>query len=336
MKNACVVGYGAIGPVHSEVLSKSGYADLYAICDIIPERADEGAKKYGVKALYSFDDVLADENIEVVHICTPHYLHVQMAIKALEAGKHIVLEKPVGMLLSEIDELEAIYKKTDKKACIMLQNRTNNGMVKMKELIENDKTLGKMLGLSGFITWSRDDGYYKSEEWRGKWATEGGGLLINQAIHMVDMLNWIGGGIKSLKSSISNKLINTIEVEDTADALFVLNNSVRGVFYASNAHSVNSPFLVEAAFENALLRYADSRLYRITEENCEVLAYDNRAEIGKKYWGNGHANVINKFYYSLENGGDDYIDLTEGLHSARVMLSMYGDKKVERKEWIKL
>lgn len=336
MKNACVVGYGAVGPVHSEAISKSEYANLYAVCDILPERADKAAELYGAVALYRFDDVLADENIDVVHICTPHYLHKEMAIKALEAGKNIVLEKPVAMSIEEIDELEKVYRKSDKKACIMLQNRTNNSVAKMKELIDGDKTLGKMLGISGFLTWFRDAAYYESEPWRGKWETEGGGLLINQAIHLVDMLDWLGGGIKAVKSSISNKSLDEIEVEDTADALFLLNNGTKAVFYATNAFSVNSPFRVEVVFENATLRYADSRLYKITDDTAEMIITDKQSETGKKYWGSGHSNVINKFYYALDNGSDDYMDLTEGLHSARVMLAMYNDKKTERKDWIEL
>jgi len=96
-KNACVVGYGAVGPIHAKSLAKSEYANMYAICDCIPERADKGARLYGAKAIYDFDEMLTDKNIDVVHICTPHYLHKDMAIKALSAGKNIVLEKPIAM-----------------------------------------------------------------------------------------------------------------------------------------------------------------------------------------------------------------------------------------------
>ena len=218
----------------------------------------------------------------------------------------------------------------------MLQNRTNNSVAKLKELVDEDESLGKLLGLTGILTWFRNDAYYLSDEWRGKWATEGGGLIINQAIHLVDMLDWLGGGIVRGKSSISNKSIDMIEVEDTADALFVTKDGVRVVFYATNAFSADVPFRVEAIFENATLRYADSRLYKITDDSVEVLATDKQAETGKKYWGSGHGNVINKFYHALEINGDDYIDLNSGLHSARVMLSMYNDKNVERKEWVEL
>lgn len=334
-KNACVVGYGAVGPIHAKSLAKSEYANMYAICDCIPERADKGARLYGAKAIYDFDEMLTDKNIDVVHICTPHYLHKDMAIKALSAGKNIVLEKPIAMSLSEIDELEAFYKTCDKKACVMFQNRTNESAEKLKEIIENDKSIGKMLGISGFVTWHRDEEYYNSEEWRGKWATEGGGVLINQTVHTLDLIDWFGGGIKAVKSSMSNKKIGMIEVEDTVDALFVMNNGCHGVFYATNNFDVNSSVKIEVAFENATFRYADSRLYKITDE-VEILANDTQGTGAKAYWGNGHMYVINRFYNALVNNSDDYIDLTTGLHSARVMMAMY-QTEVERKiQWIEV
>lgn len=337
MLNVCVVGFGAIGPVHAKAAARSEYAACYAICDCLKERADKAAKLYGAKAYYNFEDVLADKNIDVIHICTPHYLHKEMAVSALKAGKNIVLEKPAAMTLSELSEMEEVYKMSDKKACIVLQNRMNTSVAEMKRLIKEDKSLGKMLGIAGFMTWRRDGEYYKRDSWRGRWATEGGALLINQAVHMIDLIDWLGGGIKSVKSSISNKSLDgIIETEDTSDSLFIFKSGVHGVFYATNAFGADSPFRIEAVFENATLRYADTRLYKI-ENGVKIIAEDFATDIcGKKCWGGGHARVINDFYNALINGGEDYIDLKDGLHSAKVMLSMYKDKNPERKDWVNI
>ena len=334
-KNACIVGYGAIGPIHAKAIADSDYAKLYAVCDCIPERADKGAGLYNARAMYDFEEMLTDENIDVVHICTPHYLHKDMAIKALTSGKNIVLEKPVSMTISEFSQLKEFYKTCDKKACAMFQNRTNASIRMMKDLIDNDKTLGKMLGISGFVTWSRNEAYYNSEDWRGKWTTEGGGVLINQTIHTLDLIDWLGGGIKSVKSSMSNKNLSMIEVEDTVDALFVMNNGCHGVFFATNNFGVDSSVKIEITFENAILRYADSRLYKITDD-VEILANDTQAEAGKAYWGNGHRYVINQFYNALINNSDDYMDLTTAFHSAKAMFAIYRTEVSRNEKWIEI
>lgn len=336
MKKACIVGFGAIGPVHARAVAKSEYGCVHAICDCNRERADKGAKRYHAKAVYDFQQVLQDDEIDVVHICTPHYLHKEMAVAALSAGKNIVLEKPLSIMQSELDEILAAYRASGKKACIMLQNRTNYAIAAMKRLIESDDTLGKMRGICGFMTWNRGQDYYSADPWRGKWATEGGGLLINQAIHMIDLIDWLGGGIQAVKSHISAKILGgEVEVEDTADALFLMNNGCRGVFYATNTYTADMPFRIEVNFEHATLRYADGRLYKITG-TVEVLAEDAEGCDGKQCWGGSHQSVVEGFYAALEGRGGAYIDLLEGFHSAKVMLSMYRGGMSERKDWIEI
>lgn len=329
MINSCVVGLGAVGPIHARAAGDR----LSAVCDVDKRRADCYAKKYNVTAYYDYESVLADERINTVHICTPHYLHKSMALAALEAGKNIVLEKPVGISLEEIDELERVYRKSDRKVCIMLQNRTNNSVAEMKRIIDEDKTLGKMRGIAAFMTWHRDEAYYASADWRGKWATEGGALLINQAIHIIDLLDWLGGGIAAVKSGISNKATPSIETEDTAEAVFEMKNGCRGVFYATNTFGADMPFRVEAVFENAVLRYADGHLYRIGKD-VEIVTNDSKNIAGKECWGDGHSRVISKFYNAVESGTDDYMDLLSGIHSAKVMLSMYKNGLEKDGDWI--
>ena len=126
MKNACIVGYGAIGPVHADAITNTDCANLYAVCDINADKAKLCTDKYGCKAYCDFDEMLKDEDIDVVHICTPHYLHKDMTISALAAGKDVVLEKPVAMNRAEFRELMDYVESNgkDKNLCIMLQNRT--------------------------------------------------------------------------------------------------------------------------------------------------------------------------------------------------------------------
>ncbi len=331
MKNACVVGYGAIGPIHVSAIEKCEYANLYAICDNDQKKLELAKKNCNCNVFSDFNEMLTDSQIDVVHICTPHYLHKDMAVAALKSGKDIVLEKPLTMNKDELKELCDL--KTDKKICAMLQNRTNKSIITLKNIIENDQSIGKMLGISAFLTWQRTPEYYNADEWRGKWKTEGGGLLINQAVHTLDLVDWLGGGIKAVKASISTKkLSDVIEVEDTADALFEMNNGSGGLFYAANTYSQSTPPRVEINFENAAFRYADERLYKITKDSTQVIDEDNNIPEGKQYWGCGHKKVINDFYKSLSAGKGEYITLDDAVHVMKVLFAFYESGKNNSKK----
>ena len=334
MKNVCIVGYGAIGPVHARAVEKCPNAKLYAVCDINSERAEKCRSEYSVKAFTDFDTMLTDSNIDTVHICTPHYLHCEMAIKALASGRDTVLEKPVAMTKSELDKLLAF--KTDRKLCVMLQNRTNKCAEKLYEIVNETQPDGNIISMCAFLTWCRTEDYYKSDSWRGKLKTEGGGLLINQAVHTLDLVGWLGGGIKSIFGSVSTKKLGgCIEVEDTADALIELNNGCSANFYAANTYTLNPAPRIEVQCENALYRYADERLYRITDNDVQIIENDMYTENGKRYWGCGHEKVINAFYSSLCGSKAEYTDLTGAKNTMDALFAFYESAKLNKKITIK-
>lgn len=333
MFNAAIVGYGNIGPTHAVGLQTAEFADLSIICDVKADRADKGATVFGCRAVYDFDAVLADCSIDVVHICTPHYLHKDMAVKALAAGKNVVLEKPLSMNKTELREVISAQKQYGKKVCVMFQNRKNNAVRVLKEIKESGR-LGKLLAISGFMTWDRDAAYYAQDAWRGKWKTEGGGVLINQSVHLLDLMGYIGGKIESVKASISTKrLEGVIEVEDTADALLFYENGMRGCFYATNAYGTTTPFQLTAEFEQGRVRYSDNFLYEIKngEAPC-VIAGNDMNTPGKSCWGSGHAVVIDEFYKALENGTDDYLALSTGIDTSNLLFSIYESAKAGGKQ----
>ena len=327
MVNACIIGCGLIAPVHLKAISSIENGNVYGVCDTDKERADLFAKEYNAKAFYSLDDVLCDENVDVVHICTPHYLHADMAIKALEKGKNIVLEKPCAINDIEFEKLIASYKNSNKKVCSVFQNRTNTCIEMLKDITNSNSDDGKLLGISGTMRWSRDADYYNHDEWRGKYATEGGGALINQSIHLLDLMLLFGGKVESVCASHSNKsLKDVIEVEDTIDALINFESGIRGSFYATNSYPVNQPFQLELNFENATYRYADNNLYKIVKGECTFICRNGATVPGKDYWGGGHKRVISDFYNAILNG-TEYIDLTSAVHTTKTMLAIYKSAK---------
>ena len=290
MKNVCIVGYGGIGPVHAKALENVEHAKLYAVCDIDAAKSALCKDKYDVLEYDDFDTMLQDEDIDAVHICTPHYLHFEMVKKALAAGKDVVVEKPVTMTREEfvaLQELEGV-----ERVCVVLQNRLNPCVQKLKEIVESGE-LGAVKAAKGILTWHRDKAYYEDGAWRGKWATEGGGLLINQAVHTLDFFCYLIGEVKSVKADMFNySLENVIEVEDTLTAYLGFENGVKGVFFATNAYAENSAPFFEVTFEKGTARYMDKKLWVYGE----ILAEDAAASTGKAYWGNSHAKLLKRYY----------------------------------------
>jgi UDP-N-acetyl-2-amino-2-deoxyglucuronate dehydrogenase len=333
-KNAVILGCGAIGPVHAAAIAESSDATLYGVCDIVPERRAALAEQYGCKSFSSVEEVLADPGVDTVHICLPHYLHAPMAIRAAEAGKHIVLEKPVALNAAEAAGIVRAVEKAGVTCCVILQNRFNPSVEKAKEWIDKGE-LGRMLGLRCILTWHRTPEYYRSEEWRGKWATEGGGLLINQAVHMLDMLYHLGGQVESVKGTTDTRVLqDVIEVEDTAEATLYYKDGKKGFFYATNGYSGNSPFFVEMHMEKGLLRYTDNRLLLIRDGTEEVLASDTAAELGKSYWGKGHAKLVALYYRSRQTGVKEYTDLSDAAASMGLLDAIYASSRSRFREFV--
>ncbi len=328
MLKACVIGCGAVGPVHMEALASVKHAELYAVCDIRPERADQKAEHYQVKAYYSIEDVLADADIDVIHIATPHYLHVDMAVAALVAGKHVVMEKPVAISREDLSRLCEAEAASDKKLCITLQNRYFNCIVALRELVQKEEN-GKLLGITGMITWDRGKPYYAQDSWRGHWNTEGGSLMCNQAIHLIDLMHVFAGPAEKVYATFSNKrLQGIIETEDSAEALIDFKSGTRGVFFGANTYTGSKPVQLELDFENVRYRYADQRLYVIKPDDgtVEIVAQDSNEAPGKLVWGNGHTRVISEFYTALSEGGY-YLSLKEALPSSKTLLALYESGK---------
>ncbi len=290
MKRVCIVGYGAIGPVHANALENVEHAKLYAVCDINAAKRALCKEKYNVLEYDDFDTMLQDAEIDTVHICTPHYLHFEMIKKALAAGKDVVVEKPVTMTKEEFNELQKL--EGVERVCVVLQNRLNPCVQKLKEIIESGE-YGAIKAAKGILTWHRDKAYYQSGAWRGRWATEGGGALINQAVHTLDYFCYLLGRVQGVKATMANySLEDVIEVEDTVTAYLELENGVKGIFFATNAYSENSNPFFEVVFEKGIARYMDKKLW----VNGMLLAEDEAASAGKAYWGNSHTSLLKNYY----------------------------------------
>lgn len=193
----------------------------------------------------------------------------------------------------------------------------------MKQAVDSGE-LGKLLCLKGIVTWYRSPQYYESE-WKGRWATEGGGVLINQAIHTLDLLQWFGGEVESIKGSVStDALEGVIEVEDSAHAHLVFAGGATAVFYATNAYGVNSPVEVELVFEQGRLHLLGDTLYLHRNGTSAVLSEPVPNDLGEKsYWGVSHGCQIRDFYEHVLAGRPYPLNGPEGYKALRLVTDIY-------------
>ncbi len=319
-----VIGCGNISKMHFIALSENPDTEIIAVADIKKDRADAAASEYGAKAYYSIDELLENEAPDAIHICTPHYLHTAMAAKALAKGIHVLTEKPCSATLEEVDALRKAQTLSGKQVGICFQNRYNGCVRFAKDMLDSG-SLGAVKAIRAFVTWSRDEDYY-SDDWHGTLEKECGGVLINQAIHTVDLVQYFGGKCKSLVANTSNDhLKGIIEVEDNASVRMELENGVIAMLYATTAYAENSDVIVEILTEKGKLRLEGERLYAFDEKG-NIAKIECGSEVvyhGESYWGSGHSALIDDFYDCLKNNKKFEIDAFEGGHAAKIVAASY-------------
>lgn len=320
-----VIGCGSIHNVHVDAIKNNGMGRILWFVDIREDRAKNSAQKHGGKWCRDYHQVLKDPAVDLIHICTPHYLHSQMAIDAVNAGKDVFVEKPAAINLETAKPMAEAAKETNKLITVCFQNRYNPTSISAKEIIESGE-LGRIKGVKGLVTWSRDGDYYSLSGWRGSFDTEGGGVLINQSIHTMDLLQWLVGEVEYIQGNVSTRYLkDLIEVEDTADATLYFKNGARGIFYATNCYTDNSPIEIEIHMEKGMLRIYNGELLRIQEGRFEKLVDENSDNSPyKSYWGKSHDILIKEFYENLIKGKNKaIIPVEEGMESLKILDGIY-------------
>lgn len=322
-----LVGCGAIAPNHLTALSTLDNVSVTALCDSKVERAEAMRDAYAKNArVYeNFDEMLNSEKLDAIHITTPHYLHAPMAIKALEKGLNVFLEKPMCISRNEIAELLLAEKASNGKICVCFQNRFNETTRLAKRLIEED---GGVEGAYVTVIWQRDSAYYLNSEWRGKWATEGGGVLINQAIHSLDMLTYLLGKPEYLYATTANHhLKDEIEVEDSSEGLIVFESGKKANFYATTAFAAGNETNIYIKTKKHSIEIIGSEIY--VDKVRQTIENTGNPQIGKDCYGKGHYTLIAEYYESLEKGTEVPVSLESAQWAVRILLAAYEshDKK---------
>ncbi len=348
---AAVVGCGDISVVHLEALAglekqqptgqdQTGRpgVQLVGVCDVQPELAAAAGRDRAVPWFTDHRTMLAQVRPDVLHICTPHDQHVPVALDALAAGVHVLTEKPLAHTLAEAARFTAATEaltgpaadgRPGPKVGVCYQNRYNAPVQAMKQLLDSGRA-GAVLGGHAFVVWHRTAAYYDARPWRAHRLTSGGGALINQAIHTVDLLSWLLGDVERVSGRVASHGLLDGEpdtgrdVEDTAHAVLDHAGGARSVFLATVAGVSDSPVTVEVVTERAVLAlrgdltvtWADGRVEQVGEESLPTTA-------GRSYWGTSHRRLIGDFYDRLAEPEPFWIGPREAMKSLAVLDSLY-------------
>jgi len=267
-----IIGCGVIGRLHAEAITSLPDAQLVAVADIIPERAQELAEKYHVKPYSDFHEMLAREQLDVVDICTPSGQHGEEAILVMRSRRHVIVEKPMDISREAIEEMLRVQQEAGVKLAVISQHRFDPVTREVHDLVE-EQAFGRLVLGNAVIPWWRSQAYYDSGAWRGTWELDGGGVLMNQSIHSIDLLQWLMGPVKSV-FAYTDTLVHRMETEDVAVAVLRFANGALGTISATTGAYPGASTRIEI--------YGDKGSALIEDDHLSYLhlARDDSEEVG--------------------------------------------------------
>lgn len=332
MLNIAIVGTGNIAPSHVEgLLAFPERCHIVALCDIYPEKAQAMKEKYGLDCQV-FDDhqaMLAQcAGIDVVHVCTPPYTHAEIAIHSMDAGKNVLVEKPMATCLKECDEMLAAEERNGVTMGCIAQNRFRNSIYKLRETL-NSGLAGSLRVAHVNSLWWRGHCYYDLW-WRGLWEKEGGGCTLNHAVHHIDMINWIKGGLpRKVTAILSNVMHDNAEVEDLSFSTLQYEDGSVAQVTASVVHHGEEQGVVLQC-ENAKLAAPWSRYASLSKDNGFPIRDEGLEEKLDGFYNGlpdlpyeGHTGEIDNYLAALEQGARPMITGQDGRRTIELITAIY-------------
>jgi len=231
---SALVGCGKVGHTHAQALKSLPRSEFVAVCSRSQDKAECFARQYGVRAYTDFEEMLNETSVQMVSICTPHPSHADLVVLAANYGVHALVEKPLASDLDDCDRSIAACRQAGVRLGVVSQRRLYPPVIRIRQAIEAGKIGKPVLANLNVLGW-RDEAYYQSDPWRGKWDTEGGGVMINQTPHQIDVLQWLMGPIDELFGYWDNLNHPYVEVEDTAIAVIRFKSGALGSLVLSNS-----------------------------------------------------------------------------------------------------
>lgn len=330
-----IVGCGVISALHARALAEVDGARLVAVADVVPERARRLGEEHSVPWAADPSEVIQRDDVDAVCACVPSGLHAEIGIMAAGAGKHVVVEKPIDVSLEAADRLIGACEKAGVQLAVISQRRFDDDAQRLRRMIDEGR-LGRLLLGEAAVKWYRSQAYYDSEDWRGTLALDGGGALINQGVHYLDLLRWLMGPVESVVAR-TDTASHDIEGEDVALALLRFRNGALGVVQASTAVYPGLAWRVEIAgtggtvvLENSAITVEGlkeegevtpargSREKRMPSNPTETAAA-NPAAIAHE----GHRRQLTDFVDSIRDHRPPLVTGAEARHSLEVVDAIY-------------
>jgi len=316
-----LVGCGVISANHLSGLCALKNVEVVGLCDIDAARAEQRKHEFKLNCrIYtSYDAMLDTEELDAVHIATPHYLHADMTVSALKRNINVLLEKPAAISCDELEAMLEAECNSRGRVCVCYQNRFNSSTILSKKLITED---GGALTAQATVIWQRDEEYYRSGDWRGKRSTEGGGVMINQAIHTLDLLCFLLGKPIAVTATCANHhLKGIIDVEDSSEGLIEFNGGKIANFYATTSAKQHNTTSLLIVTKERVIEIRNSNFYingeRINDSSHGATYY------GKPCYGTGHMLLIKEFYDALTHSSEMPVPLNESTDALKVIFAAY-------------
>ena len=336
-----VLGLG-IGMAHAEAAAASEFADLVAACDIDRARLDKFAAIYPDATLYEdFEALLADDRVDIISICLPSAMHADFAVRAMEAGKHVLVEKPLDITYERAMLIEEARLRTGVTVGVVHQNRFNLNMYPIKEAIESDR-LGKLVLGTFAVKWYREQSYYDRGGWRGTWEMDGGGSLMNQAVHTVDLMRWLMGDVESVTSTMGIYNHN-IDTEDLTASLIKFKSGAVATFVSTTcAYPGISTEIMLYGTGGSIEADADMiKTWKLREPLDDDMDEDDEEQMMIERYGHGnraaaklepeklygHRHVVEDMILAVRDGRTPEVTPLEAAASVRIVNAVYESAK---------
>ncbi|HAN20761.1 MAG TPA: oxidoreductase [Clostridiales bacterium] len=323
-----IIGCGVISDFHANAIKDiPNEAELVGVTDIVYDAAEKFSRRHGIKAYANLEEMLSSKEIDVVNICTPSGYHADVVIKAARAGKHIIVEKPMAINAEQLDAIEKTCSECKVIVSSISQNRFARSVMMTKKAIE-DGMLGKIVCADIYMKYNRTQEYYDSGSWRGTKRIDGGGALMNQGIHGVDLLQYLVGPLKSVYA-VSKTLVRKIEVEDTLSATVEFQSGAIGVIQATTSVFPGYPRRLEINGDKGSIALEETSIVRWDIDNSKyediVLqpAFTSSSSTPTAISTDGHTRQILDVIKAIKTKSKPFIDVKEGRKAVDIILAIY-------------
>jgi len=332
-----IIGCGVIGPTHAEAISSLPDAQLVAVADSVPAKAQKLANSYHAQAYNDIQAMLDGEQLDIVAVCTPSGMHGDHACQVMRSGRDVLVEKPMEIKRERMDEMLRVQQETGRKLAVISQHRFDEATMQVHKLIA-EQALGRLVLGNTAIPWWRSQKYYDSGAWRGTWELDGGGILMNQSIHSIDLLQWLMGPVKTIQA-YTDTLVHKMETEDVAVAILRFANGALGTISATTGAYPGATTRIEVFGDRGSAIIENDRLSYLH------LARDDEQEIGP--YGGGalkkamaqqqastasnpaalqsatHALQIADFMHAIRENGTPLVDGNAARRPVDIILGVY-------------